>query len=299
MKSRNHSATDGGDWVLEDDPALLRLSAEDVADFDQRWPRGDRRSEEFLLGREEHFEPVLQAQLQQLPDAQQQRILALHSRRGCQGLADIFFTNALPAEEEDWVLCGTASRFNSSCQQNAVYQWSEERRCATIRTVWDIPVGEEISVFYGSTSQLLSPTVERREFLSFWGFTCCCGSCTDPASDDRRGRIRELSARLDSPAAGSVPSAEVYSLAVERLRLYEAEKLFFAGFFRALAACVELSEAAGAPRAERQRWAERALKHARLFHADDAPLLDQCAAAVEVYGSLSTNLFLTEPTALL
>ncbi|CAE7346874.1 set5 [Symbiodinium natans] len=271
-----------GEWVLRDDPPLLRLGATEMARFDHRWPCELRRSEEYIRAREKHFEAPLQAQLRELSVPQQQAVLALHSRQGSEGLAGIFFTNALPTEqEEDWVLCETASRFNSSCQQNAVYQWSERQSSASIRAVWDIPVGEEISVFYGSTEQLLSPGVQRREFLSFWGFDCCCPACSARGSDDNRRRIRELSARLDGTEIVQLPMVERYSLAVTRLQLYQAEKLFFAGYFRALAACVQLSQAADAPLAERRLWAEMALRHAQLFHAEDAALLDHCAAAVE------------------
>lgn len=113
-----------------------------------------------------------------------------HAAKASKSVAGIFFTNAIATEGDDFVLCHMVGRFNSSCQQNAVYEWCDREASASVRAVWDIAKGEEICIFYGSTGDLLKPRRERQEFLRYWGFTCACSSCMDPLSDERRARKR-------------------------------------------------------------------------------------------------------------
>ena len=112
--------------------------------------------------------------------------LTFRLAKASKSIAGIFFTNAITAENEDFLLCQRVSRFNSSCQQNAVYEWAGG--CASMRALWDIPEGEEICIFYGSTADLLKPCRERQDFLRYWGFTCTCSACMDTCSDGRRAR---------------------------------------------------------------------------------------------------------------
>ncbi|CAK9021703.1 unnamed protein product [Durusdinium trenchii] len=271
-----------GSVIVDSDPGLLRVMIREMQVFDQQHLDLDRRSECYFDLRATYFQPMLEEQLLLLPQGLQEAIMGLHDRAGeaSKSVAGIFFTNAIATEGDDFVLCHMVGRFNSSCQQNAVYEWCDREASASVRAVWDIAKGEEICIFYGSTGDLLKPRRERQEFLRYWGFTCACSSCMDPLSDERRARILEIKRAFEDENVIKIPIIQRYELAKEQLRLYQKERVFFSGYFQALTNCVQLSQSAHEEPQERRHLAELAVHHVKVFFPQNDHLLKECHKAL-------------------
>ena len=77
----------------------------------------------------------------------------------------------------------TLALFNHSCSPNARHIVSSEERAVEVLAQRDIKKGEEISIRYTWTTQVLEPLAERRAFISSqWHFSCCCSRCSDTSA---------------------------------------------------------------------------------------------------------------------
>jgi len=77
------------------------------------------------------------------------------------------------------------SRFNHSCGSNAAYIWGERTQCFKISVVFEIEIGEEISINYAPKSLFMKNFQTRQTALSrVWGFKCSCNICVDESQNN-------------------------------------------------------------------------------------------------------------------
>lgn len=150
-----------------------------------------------------------------LSQAARAAILGLTSAHGAarHALAGIFHTNNMeldvtpePDARARFVGCfPTLARANHACAPSANYYFVFATFAGELRAGRDIAAGEEITISY---CDVLRPRRERQESLqSLFAFRCHCETCEAPRadeSDDRRARLANLVARIETPDA-SVP----------------------------------------------------------------------------------------------
>lgn len=120
----------------------------------------------------------------------------------------------------------TAARFNHSCVPNAFFGWNKEKSEERIFAIFDIQIGEEITLSYCDPFHDHS---QRRWELQHYGFTCFCPACTnldDPdsfgfKSRERRWRLSELDDAMAYPG----DFAEKLKAKIETAKLMREEGL--------------------------------------------------------------------------
>ena len=70
------------------------------------------------------------------------------------------------------------SRFNHSCDPNALMIFDGDTEIACVRTTRDIPAGAEVCINYGAEGDLAT---RRKHLLRCFGFTCECSVCVKEA----------------------------------------------------------------------------------------------------------------------
>lgn len=81
------------------------------------------------------------------------------------------------------------SRFNHSCDPDAVVVWDPATEAATVRTVRAIPNGQEITINYGA----IGGRRERsRHLKACFGFDCRCAKCAAEAAAEQKEIDRRL-----------------------------------------------------------------------------------------------------------
>jgi len=256
-----------GSIIVKDRP-LLRITKQTNASIDSRmqphlpWKKDDHNY--FMV-----LEDVLQQQFLALSLKDRDRVMALCNAWPDElALAGIFQTCELPAHDDSAlsVLCPLVSRFNSSCRQNAIWEWSESEDAMLVQALCDIEPGTEICVFYAG-DQLPCRADRQKRLRECKVDECVCEACTDPDSDLRRKRIRDINLALDLLVPGQERSG--YALAKEKMELYQKEGIHWTGLRQTLHDCVLNSVGAKAPDEEIKHWALQAIQWTERFAPKD------------------------------
>lgn len=219
-------------------------------------------SEEAWEWKRAEYDTHLQKLFAALPAARQSEVMELHDCHAEQSkektITGIWFSNSLPCgpDEDEGMLCRTASRFNSSCKPNVMYSWVESLGQQQVRAIRDIDAGEELCVCYIDPRN--TTAIRQRELAKF-NFTCTCETCTsaDPGSDANRARIQKLD---DAVGRCGVAQPDLaLKLVDELLALHEAEHLNIPQYMaRLMNDAFQIAVAAGKPKAVKKGYAEKA-----------------------------------------
>ncbi|KAK1833205.1 hypothetical protein QBC39DRAFT_402309 [Podospora conica] len=121
-----------------------------------------------------------------LSPEQRQILKTLPKGRGSDLLDRVLF-NHLPAGRDN---CGgifpDSSRFNHSCNNNAVRAWNPTIGAYTVHAVTDIEPGEEITLSYLPRGHYPNSRTRAKYLKKFLDFICHCWLCTMPEDDRNR-----------------------------------------------------------------------------------------------------------------
>ena len=136
--------------------------------------------------------------LAELSDMERQKVRALCNAFPENGDVGILVTNSYGLGP-DGKLCGLfekLSRVNHSCRPNSERCWDSDRGAETLYALRDIETGEELTVAYLDTAEMIR--TERQDVISAsWRFECKCECCSLTgaelkASNDRRSFIKKV-----------------------------------------------------------------------------------------------------------
>jgi len=193
-----------------------------------------------------------------------------------------------------------ASRFNHSCDANALYKWNPASGALTVHATRDIDVGAEIHFNYGFDSIFATRAERQQWLLPTFGFACTCDKCSLTgaalqASDARNAALSDSNLLAELEACGridvllSTDAATALGQLEERYAQMHAESPgvlhgvenflqvwveWCESASRRLAeqpATMEVAEKAAAYMDAAWRWAQRARDVTGLIAGEDAP----------------------------
>ncbi|KAK3305864.1 uncharacterized protein B0T15DRAFT_533659 [Chaetomium strumarium] len=171
---------------------------------------------------------MMERSVKQLPQGQQEAVLALQRNTGGEPILDTLRTNGFGIEiggAQHLALFTEGSRVNHNCRPNAFWRYINSKMAMEVVALRDIRPGEEIAHSYAPLGYTYA---ERKAVLQAWGFRCTCALCSAPReerelSDSRRERILEIHQTLGQ--ASGLRDRRVDELVLEATRLVELEEL--------------------------------------------------------------------------
>ncbi|KAK0614723.1 hypothetical protein B0T14DRAFT_463267 [Immersiella caudata] len=181
--------------------------------------------------------------LQQLPEAQQKRVIDLSRGQSHDDISrgemlnQVLNTNSFGIQVKGHflaALCPDIARINHACRPNMFTRFSYETFTMEAVAYADIQAGEELHLSYLPLNLL---SEDRKAMTQKWGFNCTCSLCSNPdkanESDRNKRRIQEVLDQLQDESNRQPEKVE--ALAQELFKILETERLLFeAGSFASL-----------------------------------------------------------------
>jgi len=119
----------------------------------------------------------------------------------------------------------TLSRVNHSCRPNSESCWDSNRQVGTLYSLWNIQVGEELTVSYIDVAEMTHDE-RQSELKQRWRFDCICACCsiTEVVAQNTNDQRRRFIGRLHQEMS-SFPASAMYRLATMAYKYADEEGL--------------------------------------------------------------------------